>query len=77
MIVDVATAENDLDRLIDLARAGEDVIIAVDARPAVKLAPIRNPVGKRVFGSMKGKFTVTREFFEPLPEDELSSWGQG
>jgi hypothetical protein len=32
------------------------------------------PKPKRVFGSMKGQFTVGPEFFEPMSEEELALW---
>ena len=76
MIVDVDDAKTDLPRLIEHARAGEEVIIAVGSEPLVKIVPIEHSTRQRVFGSMRGKLALSPEFFEPLPEDELSSWEQ-
>lgn len=76
MIVNVHAAKTNLSRLIEQACAGEEVVIARNSEPVVKLVPVGRPKPQRVFGSMKGKLTVPREFFEPLPEDELAAWEQ-
>ena len=68
MMIDIEEAKRDLSRLIDLACAGVEVIIARDSEPSVKLVPIARPTGKRVFGSMRGKIAISPEFFEPFDE---------
>jgi prevent-host-death family protein len=75
MIVNVHAAKTNLSRLIEQAEAGEEVIIARNSEPVVKLVPI-SPKPKRVFGALKGKISLTPEFFEPLPDDELEAWGE-
>jgi prevent-host-death family protein len=76
MIVDVDTAKTNLSRLIEQARAGEEVIITQGSEPLVKIVPIERTTRQRVFGSMRGKLSLGPEFFEPLPEDELTVWDQ-
>jgi prevent-host-death family protein len=76
MIVNVHAAKTNLSKLIDQAEAGEEVIIARNSKPAVRLVPVGTPRPKRVFGSMKGKISLTPEFFDPLPDDELEAWEQ-
>jgi prevent-host-death family protein len=71
--VTIHAAKTHLSRLIARAEAGEEIIIARGKKPVVKLVPIA-PKPKRVFGSMKGKFTVGPEFFEPMSEEELALW---
>jgi prevent-host-death family protein len=61
--------------LIERARDGEEIIISVDSRPVVTLVPVRQVVGKRIFGSMRGRLSLSPEFFEPLPPIELAGWG--
>ena len=75
MIVNVHAAKTNLSRLIERAEAGEEVIIARDSKPIVQLVPVGMTKPKRVFGSMQGKISLTPEFFDPLPEDELEAWG--
>lgn len=73
----VHAAKTHLSKLIARAEAGEEIVIARGAKPAVRLVPVEDKPRRR-FGSMKGLFTVGPEFFEPLPEDELRLWnGEG
>ncbi|HWD60416.1 MAG TPA: type II toxin-antitoxin system Phd/YefM family antitoxin [Stellaceae bacterium] len=72
--ISVHAAKTHLSRLIARAEAGEEIVIARGKKPVVKLVPIEKPKPKRVFGSMKGQFTVGPEFFEPMSEEELALW---
>jgi prevent-host-death family protein len=73
-VVTIHQAKTNLSRLIQRASGGEEVIIARGSKPVARLVPIGEVKGKRQPGSLKGKLLVDREFFEPLPADELSSW---
>ena len=70
----IHSAKTNLSRLIERACAGEDIVIARGKTPVVKLVPIREISPQRKFGAMKGRARVTKAFFEPLPEDELTKW---
>lgn len=72
--VKIHYAKTHLSRLIEQACGGEEIIIARDDQPLVRLQPLRGEKGQRKPGSMKGKLTVGPEFFEPLPEAELKRW---
>jgi antitoxin (DNA-binding transcriptional repressor) of toxin-antitoxin stability system len=72
--VKIHHAKTHLSRLIEKACEGEEIIIARGDEPLVRLQPLRTKKGQRKPGSLKGKLIVGREFFEPLPEDELKSW---
>jgi len=72
--VKIHHAKTHLSRLIEQACEGEEIIIARDDQPLVRLQPLRGEKGQRKPGSMKGKLTLGPEFFEPLPEDELKRW---
>ncbi len=74
MIFTVSQAKTQLSKLIDLALAGEEVVIASRGKPLVKLIPVASAARKRAFGSMKGQIYLTDAFFEPLPDDELALW---
>jgi len=69
--VNIHEAKTHLSRLI---AAGEEVVIARYGEPVARLIPIRKPVSKRVPGSARGKFQVSPEFFDPLPEEILQSF---
>jgi prevent-host-death family protein len=73
-LVTIHQAKTNLSRLIQKALGGEEVIIARGSKPVARLLPIGDLKGKRQPGSLKGKLVVGPEFFEVLPEDELSAW---
>ena len=73
--VTVHKAKSHLSQLIAEAEAGEDVVIMRGSEPAVRLVPVNEPVPRRCFGALAGKVGTTPEFFDPLPDDELASWG--
>lgn len=64
-------AKNSLSELVERAVNGEDVVIARRNVPAVRLVPVEEQKPKRVFGAMRGMFTVPDSFFDPLPDDEM------
>jgi antitoxin (DNA-binding transcriptional repressor) of toxin-antitoxin stability system len=71
--VKIHHAKTHLSRLIEKACEGEEVVARGD-EPLVRLQPLRTKKGQRKPGSLKGKLVVGREFFAPLPEEELKSW---
>ena len=73
--VSIHAAKTNLSRLIKRAEAGEEIIIARGRTPVAKLVPL-TPKPKRVFGALRGKFSIGPEFFEPLPPEELDLWEQ-
>ncbi len=66
-------AKTNLPKLIAIALAGGEVVIACDNVPAVRLVPVVQ-LGKRCFGALKGKIAIDGSFDEPLPDDELRAW---
>ena len=73
-VVTIHEAKTNLSRLIQEASGGAEVIISRGSKPVARLAPFGETKGKRQPGSLKGKLVVGREFFEPLPADELLAW---
>ena len=67
MIVGIPKAKKNLSQ-------GEEVIIARGSKHLARLVAVGEVKKKRQPGSMKGKLSIGPEFFEPLPEDELSAW---
>jgi prevent-host-death family protein len=75
--VTIHHAKTNLSKLIERARAGEEIIIAKGREPVARLEPVRSRTGKRgVYGILKGKVEPLPDsfFFDPLPEDELRAW---
>ncbi|MFK5927364.1 MAG: type II toxin-antitoxin system Phd/YefM family antitoxin [Desulfuromusa sp.] len=69
--INVHEAKTQFSRLLARAHAGEEIIIAKAGKPYAKLVPIA-AIKKRTPGIASG--TVTSDFFDPLPEQELEAW---
>lgn len=72
--VPIHAAKTNLSRLIKKAEAGGDVVIARGQTPVVRLTPVACAPQARRFGAMAGRARVTRAFFDPLPDGELTAW---
>lgn len=72
--ITVHRAKTTLSRLIERALAGEEIIIARGAVPAVRLVPVAVPRPRRQFGAMRGRARTTKAFFEPLSPADLARW---
>jgi prevent-host-death family protein len=72
--VTIHKAKTHLSRLIEKAARGEEIIIARGSKPVARLVPVGEVKGKRQPGALKGKLVLGREFFKPLPENELANW---
>ncbi len=73
MKVNMHEAKTRLSQLVEQALRGEEVIIARNGAPAVRLTPIEAPAQKRVLGFGKGNLTV-EQALEPMTEEELQEW---
>ncbi|HEY5426182.1 MAG TPA: type II toxin-antitoxin system prevent-host-death family antitoxin [Candidatus Tumulicola sp.] len=72
-IVNLYDAKNSLSKLVADALSGEEVIIAKNGRPLVKLAPVE-AVEPRRLGSARGTFDVPDDFDAPLPPEVLEAF---
>jgi prevent-host-death family protein len=75
--VTIHAAKTTLSKLIELAQAGEDVVIARGDTPVARLVPISTQLPERRPGTLRGVVEITDAFFEPLPEDEIDAWDVG
>ena len=66
--VNVAEAKARLSQLVRKALDGEDVVIARDSKPLVRLVPVRRTTRRRRPGSAKGQVTMSKDFGEPLED---------
>ena len=66
--VNVYLAKTQLSRLIDRALAGEEVVIARNGRPMVRLVPVRRQPEERLPGAWSGRVHIAEDFDE-LPDD--------
>ena len=75
--VSVHEAKTHLSRLIEKVLAGEEVVIARNKEPVVRLVREGPPRKKPLLGALKGKIKFDESFFDPLPDEELSAWHDG
>ncbi len=66
--VEVEEAKASLGNLLTLALGGNEVIIAEDGQPVVRLVPIAPNKKKRIAGLNRGQIKMHEDFDEPLPE---------
>ena len=72
MLVNVHDAKSRLSKLIVAAQAGDDVVIARNGKPAVRLVPLKP--GAFQFDTLAHLVDAVPEFDEPIDEDELALW---
>ena len=66
-------AKASLSRLVERALAGEEVVIARNGEPLVKLVPVPKQGEPHVPGRYKGKIWIAPDFDE-MSEEELKDW---
>ena len=72
-IVNIHEAKTHLSSLLEKVKGGQVIILAKAGRPIARLVPY-DEGSPRVGGFVVGSFDES--FFDPLPEEELSAWGQ-
>jgi len=73
MQVTIHAAKTNLSKLIELAKAGEEVVIAKGKTPVARIVPI--PQARFTIGLLKDKVASgAPDFFEPMDEGELDLW---
>lgn len=79
--VNVHEAKTNYSKLLERARAGEEIVLAKDGMPVAKMVPYDAPKPKkRVPGRFKDFLSDIPDsvWFDPLPDDELALWeGRG
>jgi prevent-host-death family protein len=79
MIVNIHAAKTNLSKLIEAAEAGEEVVIARNGKPAVRLSPVEppkpaygveEPEMPAWFGSLRGQIWIAPGSEEP--DEELT-----
>lgn len=78
--VNVHEAKTHYSKLLERARAGEEIVLAKDGVPVAKMVPYEAPKPKkRVPGGWPELAGIPDSvWFDPLPEEELALWeGRG
>ncbi|HVQ07768.1 MAG TPA: type II toxin-antitoxin system Phd/YefM family antitoxin [Allosphingosinicella sp.] len=76
-MINVHDAKTHLSRLLDRARAGEEIILAKAGKPYARLVPYeKEHLPPRKPGRLKGLIGNIPDsvWFDPLPDDELDLW---
>jgi prevent-host-death family protein len=73
---DIHEAKTTLSRLVERALAGEDVIIARDGKPAVRLVPVTPDAALRRPGRPKGRVRVASDF-DQTPDSAIDAFECG
>jgi antitoxin (DNA-binding transcriptional repressor) of toxin-antitoxin stability system len=74
MQVNVHEAKTQLSKLIEAALRGEDVIIARNGKPVVRMQALPQREGKFKFGLLPELAGTVPDFLEPMSEEELRLW---
>jgi len=69
MNVNIAEAKAHLSALVKKALTGEEVVIARDNKPLVKLVPLEPVKGQRRPGTAKGQILFIADDFDRTPAD--------
>jgi prevent-host-death family protein len=72
-VVNMHQAKSSLSRLVERALAGEDVVIARNGEPLVRLVPILKKREPRIPGRSKGRIWIGPDF-DGMSEEELKDW---
>ena len=72
MLVNVHKAKAQLSKLMAAAEAGDDVVIARNGKPAVRLVPVK-PGGFQ-FDTLAHLVDTVPDFDEPMDKDETALW---
>ena len=75
-VVKIHEAKTNLSKLIARVEAGEEIVIARDDTPVVRMTAVEPKKRRPQFGALKGQLPNIPDefFFDPLPEEELRAW---
>jgi prevent-host-death family protein len=72
--VNIYEAKTRLSQLVDKAVSGEDVIVSRNGKPLVRITRLDNPRRAIIFGLLKGKVKLGRDFAAPLPASVVAEF---
>jgi prevent-host-death family protein len=67
MTLNLYEAKTQLSSLVEMAAAGEEIIIAKNGKPMAKLVALKDAI-KRKPGRLKGKVWMSKDFDAPMPD---------
>ena len=66
--IELGKAKGQLERVIQTALDGEEVVITQNQEPVLKLVPVPRSNGRRKAGSAKGLVSMAEDFDDPLED---------
>ena len=73
-LINIHQAKTHLSRLVDLAHAGKEIVIAKAGKPMARLVMFTRSSPPRKKGLLKGKIRIQKAFDQPLPDDLLRTF---
>lgn len=70
--VNAHDANTHFSKLLELANAGKEIVLAKEGVPDARLVPLAPTTRQRKAGRLAGR--VGAAFFDPLAENELAAW---
>lgn len=69
--INIHEAKTHLSRLVELAAAGTETVIAKAGKPMARLVPLEAAPKPKQLGQLKGAIHIASDFDAPLPADFL------
>jgi prevent-host-death family protein len=69
--VNIHEAKTHLSKLVEIAAAGEEIIIAKSGKPVARLVAISKEPTPRKKGLLEGRIEIKPEFDQPLPDEAI------
>jgi prevent-host-death family protein len=74
MLVNIHDAKTHFSRFINQALKGDEIIIARDGKPLIRLVPYTEEPEVRKGGQFKGLIQISDDFDAPLPDEILKQF---
>lgn len=74
MLINIHDAKTHFSKFINQALKGDEIIIARDGKPLVRLVPYTEEPLSRKGGQYKGLMEISEDFDAPLPEEILKQF---
>ena len=74
MLVNIHDAKTNFSKLLNQVLKGDEIIIARDGKPLVRLIPYTEETQVRQGGQLKGLIKISNDFDAPLPEEILKQF---
>ena len=73
--VNIRVAKTHFSALVELAAAGEEIVIAKAGKPMARLVPLKKKEIRDALGMLKGRIHMHDDFDAPLPPELRRAFG--